>query len=489
MKKEKITPREENYSQWYLDVVREADLAENSIVRGCMVIKPNGYALWEKIQQELGRMIKETGHRNAYFPIFIPKSLLNREAEHIEGFAKESAVVTHHRVKLDKEKGLVVDPDSKLEEELILRPTSESIMYDSFSKWIKSYRDLPLLLNQWSNIIRWEMRTRVFLRTSEFLWQEGHTVHATQQEAEEEALKMLNVYKTFIEEYLAVPIIAGRKSVAEKFPGALRTYAVEAMMQDGKALQCGTSHNLGDNFSKAFNITYLDKENKQQNVWQTSWGVSTRLIGALIMTHSDDKGLVIPPKMAETQVIIIPISKTQKEQEEVLKVAKQINDELKKMNISVDIDTREHLTPGFKFNDWEKKGIPVRIEIGPKDLENKKAVVCRRDTSEKQDVSYEKIGETIKNLLEVIQSDLFEKAQNLLKENTHTVETYEEFKTFFKKKKGFLRVHWEENKEDEEKIKAETGATTRCIANEEKEGKCIFSGKATKQEWIFGIPY
>ncbi len=489
MKKEKITPRQENYSQWYLDVIREADLAENSIVRGCMVIKPNGYALWEKIQEVLGKMIKETGHRNAYFPIFIPKSLLNREAEHIEGFAKESAVVTHHRLKLDDQKKLIADPDSKLDEELILRPTSESIMYDSFSKWINSYRDLPLLLNQWSNIIRWEMRTRVFLRTSEFLWQEGHTAHATCPEAEEEALKMLNVYKTFIEEYLAIPVAVGRKSSSEKFPGALHTYTVEAMMQDGKALQCGTSHNLGDNFAKVFNITYLDKKNESQYVWQTSWGASTRLIGGMVMTHADDKGIVLPPKMAETQVVLIPIWKTEEEKENVLKITEEIDSKIKEKNISTYIDDRDYMTPGFKFNEWEKKGIPVRVEIGPKDIEKNSAVICRRDTSEKTEVNISDIAESIKNLLDLIQSDMFTKAQNAFKENTHSVNSYEEFKEFFKNEKGFVKIHWEEDEEAEKKIKEETGATTRCLLNEDSEGKCFLSGKSTKQEWLFGISY
>ena len=490
MKKEKITTREENYSQWYLDVIREADLAENSIVRGCMVIKPNGYALWEKIQEELGRMIKETGHRNAYFPIFIPKSLLNREAEHIEGFAKESAIVTHHRLKMDKEKGLIADPESKLDEELILRPTSESIMYDSFSKWINSYRDLPILINQWSNIIRWEMRTRLFLRTSEFLWQEGHTAHETYEQAQVEAEKMLGVYKKFIEEYLAIPVLAGKKSIGERFPGASNTYTVEAMMQDGKALQCGTSHNLGDNFAKAFNITYLDKENKSQYVWQTSWGASTRLIGALIMTHADDKGLVLPPKMAYTQVVIIPIWKTDEEKGAVLKISKQLEIEIKKSNnITTEIDERDYLTPGFKFHEWESRGIPVRIEIGPKDVEKKKAVVCRRDTGEKKDIALESISENVANLLDIIQSNLFEKAKNFLNSNTHTVNSYNEFKKFFKEKQGFVKAYWEEDAETEIKIKEETGATTRCLASEEKEGKCIVTGKATKQEWVFGIAY
>ncbi len=491
MKKERITPREENYSQWYLDVIREADLAENSIVRGCMVIKPNGYSLWEKIQEELGRMIKETGHKNVYFPIFIPKSLLNKEAEHVEGFAKETAVVTHHRLKLNSEKKLAVDPASRLEEEVLVRPTSESIMYESFSRWIKSHRDLPLLLNQWCNIVRWEMRTRIFLRTSEFLWQEGHTAHATCQEAEEEALKMLLVYKKFIEDFLAVPILVGKKSESEKFPGALHTYTVEAMMQDGKALQGGTSHNLGDNFAKAFDITYADKNNKKQYVWQTSWGASTRLIGAMVMTHGDDNGLVIPPKMTDTPVVLIPIWKEAEEKTTVEKVVEQIVDGLKEKNIQVQIDDREYITPGFKFNEWEKKGTPVRIEVGPKDIERKTVVVCRRDNGEKYDMEISKISVEIPKILEKIQNDMFKKAKDFLNSNTYEVNSYEEFKEFFKNNKGFVKAYWEESKESEEKIKEETGVTTRCLPLEEntKEGKCIISGKPTKNQWIFGIAY
>ena len=488
MKKERITPREENYSQWYLDVIREADLAENSIVRGCMVIKPNGYALWEKIQENLGRMIKETGHRNAYFPILIPKSLLNKEAEHVEGFAKESAVVTHHRLKVNSRNELMVDPASKLEEEMILRPTSEAIMYDSFSRWITSYRDLPILLNQWSNIVRWEMRTRLFLRTSEFLWQEGHTAHATHDEAEQEAVKMLNVYKDFVEEYMAVPLLAGKKSESEKFPGALHTYTIEAMMQDCKALQAGTSHNLGDNFAKAFDITYLDKNNEKKYVWQTSWGASTRLIGALIMTHSDDRGLVLPPKMAETQAVIIPIWKTEQERKEIEEVCKKLESELQNEGVSTSTDYRDHLTPGFKFNDWEKKGIPVRIEIGPKDLEKKKAVVCRRDTNEKEDVSLDNMAKKVKKLMEEIQSSMFKKAKNFLEKNTHEVETFEEFKDFFKNKKGFVKAYWNQSEESEGEIKYATGASSRCLIGEGN-GKCIFTGKPAKQKWAFGIGY
>ena len=489
MKKERITPREENYSQWYLDVIREADLAENSIVRGCMVIKPNGYTLWEKIQENLGRMIKETGHRNVYFPIFIPKSLLNKEAEHVEGFAKESAVVTHHRLKVNSRKELMVDPASKLEEEVIVRPTSETIMYDSFSRWITSYRDLPILINQWSNIVRWEMRTRLFLRTSEFLWQEGHTAHATHDEAEQEAIKMLNVYKDFVEEYMAVPLIAGKKSESEKFPGALHTYTIEAMMQDCKALQAGTSHNLGDNFAKVFDITYLDKNNEKKYVWQTSWGASTRLIGALIMTHSDNSGLVLPPKMAETQAIIIPIWKTDQEKKEIEKICKKLETDLQNQGISTNIDYRDYLTPGFKFNDWEKKGIPLRIEVGPKDLERKKAVVCRRDTNEKEDINFDIMPKKVKSLMEDIQSSMLRKAKNFLEKNTHEVETFEEFKNFFKNKKGFVKAYWNQSEKSEGEIKYATGASSRCLLNEEGNGKCIFTGKPAKQKWVFGIGY
>jgi prolyl-tRNA synthetase len=484
MKKERITPRLENYSQWYLDVIREADLAENSIVRGCMVIKPNGYSIWEKVQEILGKMIKDTGHRNVYFPIFIPKSLLNKEAEHVEGFAKESAVVTHHRLKVKEGRGLIVDPDSKLEEEVIVRPTSEAIMYDTFANWIKSYRDLPVLVNQWCNIVRWEMRTRLFLRTSEFLWQEGHTAHATQEEAEEEAVKMLEVYRKFIREYMAIPTIGGRKSELERFPGALHTYTVEAMMQDCKALQMGTSHNLGDNFAKAFNIKYLDSNNKEQYAWQTSWGVSTRLIGGLIMTHSDDSGLILPPKIAYTQVVIIPISREQDEE------ARKIKDNLEEVGISVEIDTRDHLTPGFKFNQWEKRGIPVRIEVGPKDVEKKVAVVCRRDTGEKEEISVSDLGNKVPILLEDIQRNLLKKAEQYLEKNIHDIDNYEDFKRFFKQKQGFIRAFWNEDKEAEIKIKDETGATTRCLdENAKGKGKCIITGKESTTQWIFGIAY
>ncbi len=486
MKKETITPMENDYSKWYIDVIREADLAENSTIRGCMVIKPNGYSIWENIQKNLDKIIKETGHKNAYFPLFIPKSFLNKEAEHVDGFAKECAIVTHHRLKLDENNKLIVDPDSKLEEELVVRPTSETIIYDTFSKWVKSYRDLPILINQWANVVRWEMRTRLFLRTTEFLWQEGHTVHSTQEEAEKKALQMLNVYKKFLEEYLAIPTITGRKSESEKFPGALKTYTIESMMQDMKALQQGTSHNLGDKFAKAFNIKYLDKENKEQYAWQTSWGVTTRLIGGMIMIHSDNKGLILPPKIAYTQVVIIPISENE------IVNAEEIKKMLEEKNIAVEIDTREHLTPGFKFNDWEKKGIPIRIEIGPRDVKEKKVVVCRRDTSEKETIEIDNVLKKTENLLIEIQENMFEKAKDLLEKNTYDIDNYEDFKKFFKEKKGFVRVFWNESKESEIQIKDETGATSRCLPlekQEEKEGKCFFSGEASNTQWIFAISY
>lgn len=490
MANKKITTREADYSQWYLDVIEAAQLAENSIVRGCMVIKPYGYAIWEGIQRFMDKRIKETGHENLYFPIFIPKSLFSREAEHVEGFAKESAVVTHHRLKLDEStKQIVVDPEAKLGEELIVRPTSETIMYDTFSNWIKSWRDLPLLTNQWANIVRWEMRTRPFLRTAEFLWQEGHTAHATHDEADDEAIKMLGVYRELAEDVLAVPVITGTKSESEKFAGALRTYCIEAMMQDGKALQAGTSHHLGQNFAKAFDVKFADKDEEIKYVWQTSWGLSTRIIGALIMSHSDDKGLVLPSKIAPIQVVIVPIFK-EENKKEVLSYAEKVFTQLKESDIRVKLDDRDYETPGSKFNEWEKKGVPVRLEIGPKDIENNAVMSVNRVTGEKKSISSTTVQEEIKLMLEKIQKDLFDNAKKRLESNIYDVTTWEEFKDVVENK-GFARVFWDEDPVTEAKIKEETKATSRCLPfdTKEEEGKCIYSGKPAKRRWIFAQAY
>ena len=486
-----LTKRADNYSQWYNDLVVKADLAEQSAVRGCMVIKPYGYAIWEKMQQQLDRMFKETGHQNAYFPLLIPKSFLSREAEHVEGFAKECAVVTHHRLMNAPDgSGVVVDPDARLEEELIIRPTSETIIWNTYRNWINSYRDLPILVNQWANVMRWEMRTRMFLRTAEFLWQEGHTAHATREEAEEEAVKMLNVYADFAEKYMAVPVVKGVKSANERFAGALDTYTIEAMMQDGKALQSGTSHFLGQNFAKAFDVTFINKENKPEYVWATSWGVSTRLMGALIMTHSDDNGLVLPPHLAPIQVVIVPIYKNAEQLEAINNAVAPIMDKLKGYGISVKYDNAENRRPGFKFADYELKGVPVRLAIGARDLENGTVELMRRDTLEKSVHELAGIEDYIKDLLEDIQENIYQKALKHRESMTRTVDTYDEFKTEIEKG-GYILAHWDGTPETEELIKAETKATIRCIPLEgdKTEGVCMVTGKPSKQRVIFARNY
>ena len=488
---QKLTPRATDYSKWYNELVVKADLAEQSAVRGCMVIKPYGYAIWETIQAELDRRFKENGVKNAYFPLLIPKSFLSREAEHVEGFAKECAVVTHHRLMNDPEgKGVVVDPKARLEEELIIRPTSETIIWSTYKNWISSYRDLPILCNQWCNVMRWEMRTRLFLRTAEFLWQEGHTAHATEEEAENYAATMLDVYADFAEKVMAIPVVKGVKSPNERFAGALNTYSIEAMMQDGKALQAGTSHFLGQNFAKSFDVTFLNKENKFEYVWATSWGVSTRLMGALIMTHSDDNGLVLPPNLAPTQVVIVPIFKKQEQLDELMAKLNPLADELKKLGIRVQVDTSDKATPGFKFAEYELKGVPLRIAMGGRDLENGTVELARRDTLTKETVAFDGIVETIQNLLKEIQDNIYQKALNFRLENTREVDTWEDFKEEIKKP-GFLLCHWDGTPETEEKIKAETKATIRCIPLEgdKTPGKCIYTGKPSAQRVIFAIAY
>ena len=488
---QKLTPRATDYSKWYNELVVKADLAEQSAVRGCMVIKPYGYAIWETIQAELDRRFKENGVKNAYFPLLIPKSFLSREAEHVEGFAKECAVVTHHRLMNDPEgKGVVVDPKARLEEELIIRPTSETIIWSTYKNWISSYRDLPILCNQWCNVMRWEMRTRLFLRTAEFLWQEGHTAHATEEEAENYAATMLDVYADFAEKVMAIPVVKGVKSPNERFAGALNTYSIEAMMQDGKALQAGTSHFLGQNFAKSFDVTFLNKENKFEYVWATSWGVSTRLMGALIMTHSDDNGLVLPPNLAPTQVVIVPIFKKQEQLDELMAKLNPLADELKKLGIRVQVDASDKATPGFKFAEYELKGVPLRIAMGGRDLENGTVELARRDTLTKETVAFDGIVETIQNLLKEIQDNIYQKALNFRIENTREVDTWEDFKEEIKKP-GFLLCHWDGTPETEEKIKAETKATIRCIPLEGNKtpGKCIYTGKPSAQRVIFAIAY
>ena len=488
---QKLTPRATDYSKWYNELVVKADLAEQSAVRGCMVIKPYGYAIWETIQAELDRRFKENGVKNAYFPLLIPKSFLSREAEHVEGFAKECAVVTHHRLMNDPEgKGVVVDPKARLEEELIIRPTSETIIWSTYKNWISSYRDLPILCNQWCNVMRWEMRTRLFLRTAEFLWQEGHTAHATEEEAENYAATMLDVYADFAEKVMAIPVVKGVKSPNERFAGALNTYSIEAMMQDGKALQAGTSHFLGQNFAKSFDVTFLNKENKFEYVWATSWGVSTRLMGALIMTHSDDNGLVLPPNLAPTQVVIVPIFKKQDQLDALMEKLNPLADELKKLGIRVQVDASDKATPGFKFAEYELKGVPLRLAMGGRDLENGTIELARRDTMTKETVSFDGIVETIQNLLKEIQENIYQKALNFRLENTREVNTWEEFKEEIKKP-GFLLCHWDGTPETEEKIKAETKATIRCIPLEgdKTPGKCIYTGKPSAQRVIFAIAY
>ncbi len=486
---QKITKRSEDYSQWYLDVVKEAQLAEHSPVRGSMVIKPTGMALWENMRNALDEMFKETGHENAYFPLFIPKSFLSKEAQHVEGFAKECAVVTHSRLK-SVEGGVEVDPDSRLEEELIVRPTSETIIWDTYRNWIQSYRDLPILVNQWANVVRWEMRTRLFLRTMEFLWQEGHTAHATREEAVDETLQMLEVYRSFAEDYMAMPVITGVKTASERFAGAEDTYCIEALMQDGKALQAGTSHFLGQNFAKAFDVTFQDKDGEHKLVWATSWGVSTRLIGGLIMTHSDDSGLVIPPKLAPKQVVIVPIYRSDEEQEAVFEYGHTLLAELKAKGIRAHMDTRDTYKPGFKFAEHEARGIPLRIAIGPRDVQNNKVELARRDTFEKNITDREGIADTISELLETIQKDLFQRALHRRDELTTEVESYDEFKQVLEEKGGFIYAHWDGTPETEERIKNETKATIRCIPmGESTPGKCMVTGNDSKKKVLFARAY
>jgi len=486
-----LTSREENYAQWYNDLVIKADLAENSAVRGCMVIKPYGYAIWEKMQRQLDDMFKETGHINAYFPLFIPKSFLSREADHVEGFAKECAVVTHYRLKTNPDgTGVVVDPEAKLEEELIVRPTSETIIWSTYKNWIQSYRDLPILCNQWANVVRWEMRTRLFLRTAEFLWQEGHTAHATEEEALEEARKMLDVYADFAEKYMAVPVIKGIKSANERFAGAVETFCIEALMQDGKSLQAGTSHFLGQNFAKAFDVQFIDQENKLQYVWATSWGVSTRLIGALIMAHSDNNGLVLPPKLAPFQVVIVPIYKNDEQRNAISEKVATIIAQLKAIGISVKYDDSNNRKPGWKFVEYELKGVPVRLAIGARDLENGTIEVMRRDTLKKETVTMEGIELYVKDLLEDIQTNIYKKALDFRTSVTREVDSYDEFKVEIEKG-GFLMCHWDGTSETEERIKQETKATIRCIPlnGDKTPGKCIVTGKPSAQRVVFARNY
>lgn len=486
-----LTTRKEDYSKWYNELVIRADLAENSGVRGCMVIKPYGYAIWEKIQAELDRKFKETGHQNAYFPIFIPKSYFSKEASHVDGFAKECAVVTHYRLKNDEDGGIVVDPAAKLEEELIVRPTSETIIWDTYRKWIQSYRDLPLLINQWANVVRWEMRTRLFLRTAEFLWQEGHTAHATQEEAIEEAELMMNVYADFAENFMAIPVVKGTKTESERFAGALETYCIEALMQDGKALQAGTSHFLGQNFAKAFDVKFADKDGKLEYVWATSWGVSTRLMGALIMTHSDDKGLVLPPNLAPDQVVIVPIYRKEEEKQAVEEVAEELIKKLRRVGIRVKFDNRDTHKPGWKFNEYELKGVPVRIAIGPKDVEKGTVELARRDTMTKEFIKREEVVDKILDLMEEIQSNLFSKALEYRDNHITEVSSYDEFKDVLDAKGGFVLAHWDGTAETEEKIKDETKATIRCIPLEmnSESGNCMVTGKPSAQKVLFARAY
>ena len=489
----KLTKREDDYSKWYNELVVKADLAENSSVRGCMVIKPYGYAIWEKMQSQLDKMFKETGHQNAYFPLFVPKSLFEAEEKNAEGFAKECAVVTHYRLKNDKKNPgkLIVDEKAKLEEELIVRPTSEAIIWNTYKNWIQSYRDLPILINQWANVVRWEMRTRLFLRTAEFLWQEGHTAHSTKQEAIEEAEQMNNIYAEFAQNFMGIPVIKGLKSESERFAGAEETYCIEALMQDGKALQAGTSHFLGQNFAKAFDVKFANKSGALEHVWATSWGVSTRLIGALIMTHSDDNGLVLPPNLAPIQVVIIPIYRSDEQFELICAKVNPIIDKLKAKNISVLFDKRDTYKPGFKFNEHEIKGVPIRIAIGPNDLENSTLEIFRRDNMVKETISFDEVFDKIDFLLEDIQSNLFSKAKTFTENNTRIVNNYDEFKSILNNEGGFISAHWDGTKETEDKIKKETKATLRCIPlNTVKEsGKCIYSNKPSSQRVLFAKAY
>lgn len=489
-----LPKRSEDYSLWYNELVKRADLAENSAVRGCMVIKPYGYSIWEKMQAQLDLMFKETGHSNAYFPLFIPKSFLSKEASHVEGFAKECAVVTHYRLKNSEDgKSVIVDPEAKLEEELIVRPTSETVIWSTYKNWIQSYRDLPLLVNQWANVVRWEMRTRLFLRTTEFLWQEGHTAHATRQEAIDETVQMLNVYAEFAETYMAVPVVKGIKSANERFAGAEDTYCIEAMMQDGKALQAGTSHFLGQNFAKAFDVKFATKEGGLEHVWGTSWGVSTRLMGALIMAHSDDNGLVLPPKLAPMQVVIVPIYKTDEEFDKIADKAKEITAKLKSKGISVHFDKRDTHKPGWKFAEYELKGVPLRIAMGPRDLENNTIEVARRDTLTKEtvDLAQIQIEDYVSDMLELIQKTIYQKAFDFRAKMTTEVNTWDEFLDLIETKGGFLSAHWDGTSETEEKIKELTKATIRCIPLDQKEesGKCILTGNPSKGRVLFARAY
>ncbi len=487
-----LTKRSEDYSKWYNELVIKADLAENSGVRGCMVIKPYGFAIWEKMQAGLDNMFKETGHQNAYFPLFIPKSYLSKEASHVEGFAKECAVVTHYRLKNAEDgSGIIVDEEAKLEEELIIRPTSETIIWDTFRRWVQSYRDLPLLINQWANVVRWEMRTRLFLRTAEFLWQEGHTAHATEQEAIDEAELILKIYSQFAEEFMAVPVIRGTKTESERFAGAVVTYCIEALMQDGKALQSGTSHVLGQNFAKAFDVKFANKEGQQDYVWATSWGVSTRLMGALIMTHSDDNGLVLPPKLAPIQVVIVPIYKGMDQLEAITDKVGPLVKSLRAEGIAVKYDDRDTHKPGFKFNEYELKGVPVRIAIGPRDLDNGTIEIARRDTLEKSTIQIDSAVEEVKRLLDDIQKSLFQKAYDYREANITEVDSYDEFKEVLEEKGGFISAHWDGTAETEEKIKNETKATIRCIplGVDAVPGKCMVTGNPSAQRVLFARAY
>ena len=486
-----ITSRADDYSQWYNDLVIKADLAEYSAVRGCMVIKPYGYAIWERMQAILDKRFKDTGHSNAYFPLFIPKSFFSKEAAHVEGFATECAVVTHYRLKNDGTGKIVVDEEAKLEEELIVRPTSETIIWNTYRGWIESYRDLPILVNQWANVVRWEMRTRLFLRTAEFLWQEGHTAHATQEEAIEETERMLEVYATFAEKILAVPVIRGRKTENERFAGALDTYCIEALMQDGKALQAGTSHFLGQNFAKAFDVKFTSKEGKQEHVWATSWGVSTRLMGALIMAHSDDQGLVLPPKLAPIQVVIVPIFKTEDEKMHIDSFVNQLTDELKVKDISVKYDDRDTQRPGFKFAEWELKGVPLRVAVGARDMQNGTVELARRDTQTKETIAQEGLADHIAQLLDSIQDNIYQKALDYRASHITEVNSYDEFKEVLEGKGGFISCHWDGTVETEKRVKEETKATIRCIPLDAKEeaGVCIFTGKPSNKRVLFAKAY
>jgi prolyl-tRNA synthetase len=486
-----ITSKDEDYSQWFNDLVIKADLAEYAPVRGCMIIKPYGYSIWEKMQAALDQMFKDTGHSNAYFPLFIPKSFFSKEASHVEGFAKECAVVTHYRLKNDGEGNIIVDEDAKLEEELIVRPTSETIIWHTYKGWIQSYRDLPILVNQWANVVRWEMRTRLFLRTTEFLWQEGHTAHATAEEAVAETEQMLEVYADFVENWMGVPVIKGRKTANERFAGALDTYCIEALMQDGKALQAGTSHFLGQNFAKAFDVKFTTKEGTLEHVWATSWGVSTRLMGALIMTHSDDAGLVLPPKLAPIQVVVVPIYKHDEELENIRTYVKGLTKELKSKGISIKFDDRDTQRPGFKFAEYELKGVPLRVAIGSRDMQNGTVELARRDTRTKETVNQEGLATHIEQLLEEIQTNIYQKAFNFRAENTTEVDTYDEFKRLLDEKPGFISAHWDGTSETEQRIKDETKATIRCIPlnNKQEEGKCILTGNPSTQRVLFARAY